>query len=268
MSSDTARAPKARSAQRSALVTLLRGHGSPRLYLRALITGVGWSLLIVFLYPYALDIAGVDGSLRYLGLVLLVLVAFAAYRALRAFGRVLWHFGLVWLAAGLLVIFLALATTRLRSGVASTWPDAASMVVAYAEAWLDRRAGQLAAAPGDIYTAATGQPPPWRPKPTAVLDPVTLERTANDEQLVLASESEPDGITRGALVQVVTKGADTTILRATPDASARKLDNIVRGALMIVVDGPRKSGDTIWWKVSAPEHEGWCLADALTLVSR
>ena len=268
MTADAPRASKTPPAQRSALLTLLRGRGSPRLYLGALVAGLVWSLLIVFLYPYALDIAGVGGTLRYLGLALLLLVAFATYRALRALGRVIWHLGLVWLAAGLLIVLLALSSARLRAGAAGTWPDAARAVIADTGGWLARRANQLATVPGDIYMAATGQAPPWRPKATAVLDPVTLDHTADGEQLVLPSESEPDGITRGALVQVATKGADTTILRATPDASARNLDNVVHGALMIVVDGPRKSGDTIWWKVSAPEHEGWCMADALTLVSR
>ena len=42
----------------------------------------------------------------------------------------------------------------------------------------------------------------------------------------------------------------------------------LRIALMIVVDGPQKAGDTVWWKVSGPEQEGWCAADALALVSR
>ena len=226
MSPDKIRAATAQSAQRSALVTLLRGKGSPRLYLRALLAGIAWSLLIVFLYPYALDIAGTNGNLRYLGLALLLLAAFTAYRALHAFGRVIWHLGMIWLVAGILVVFLALATTRLRSGAARTWPEAARSVAEDAGAWLERRAGQLTTVPSDIYLAAIGQPPPWRPKPTAVLDPVTLDRVASDEQPVLLSESDPDGITRGALVQVVRSPARLACAPAPMPARAASVPSI------------------------------------------
>ena len=267
MSADATRAVAARSAQPPAFVTLLRGKGSPRLYLRALLAGLAWSLLTVFLYPYALDIAGTNGNLRYLGLALLLLVAFAVYRVLRAFGRVLWHLGLIWLLAGLLVVFLALTTTHLRSGAASNWSDAARSVAGDAGAWVERHASQLTAVPADIYMAATGQAPPWRPKPTAVLDPVTLDRAAGAEQPVLLSESEPDGITRGALVQVAAKSGGVS-LHASPDAGARIVGKVERGALMVVVDGPRQVGDTVWWKVSGPEQEGWGTTDGLALVSR
>ncbi|MFO1372941.1 MAG: hypothetical protein U1F42_11335 [Candidatus Competibacteraceae bacterium] len=101
---------------------------------------------------------------------MLLLVAFAVYRVLRAFGRVLWHLGLIWLLAGLLGCSWPDDYVHLRLGAASNWSDAARSVAGDAGAWLERRASQLTAVPADIYMAATGQAPPWRPKPTAVLD--------------------------------------------------------------------------------------------------
>jgi hypothetical protein len=267
MTADATRASRTPPGHRSAVLTLLRGRGSPRLYLGALLAGLVWSLLIVFIYPYALDIAGAGGNLRFLGLVLLLLVGFAVYRALRAFGRVLWHLGLVWLAVGLLIVILIMASVRLRADVAGTWPNAARAVIVDAGAWLTRGVDQLAVVPSDIYIAATGQAPPWRPKPTAVLDPVTLDRVTGDEQVVLLSESQSDGITRGALVQIVAKSGQLS-LRAGADANSRSVGVVDQGTLMVIVDGPRKTGDMVWWKVSAPEREGWCAADALALVSR
>ncbi|MFO1372940.1 MAG: hypothetical protein U1F42_11330 [Candidatus Competibacteraceae bacterium] len=57
-------------------------------------------------------------------------------------------------------------------------------------------------------------------------------------------------------------------LRASPDAGARIVGKVERGALMVVVDGPRQVGDTVWWKVSGPEQEGWGTTDALGAASR
>src|SRR4051794_28316551 len=113
MSPDTRRAPAVQPARPPTILTFIRGKGSPRLYLRALLAGVAWGLLILFLYPYALDITSMGGNLRYIGLVLLLAVGFALYRAFRAFSRVIWHLGMLWLLLGFLIILLALTTTRM-----------------------------------------------------------------------------------------------------------------------------------------------------------
>jgi hypothetical protein len=268
MKSDMTRAPAVQSARPSSIRILLRGKGSPRLYLRALLAGIAWGLLVFLLYPYALDIASMGGNLRYLGLGLLLLIGFAAYRAFRAFGRVIWHLGILWLIAGILIILLALTATRMRSGAAFSWIAAAESVAHDAGSWIARNADPLVAIPADIYRAATGQAPPWRPKPIIVLDPVNLDRTAEGEQVVLPSQSEPNGITRGALVRAVASASGTLSLHTSPDAGTRAVFKAKTGTPMIVVDGPKQTGKTIWWKVSTAEHEGWCVAEALALISR
>jgi hypothetical protein len=134
--------------------------------------------------------------------------------------------------------------------------------------WLEQSAVQVRTAPADIYMVATGHAPPWRPKPVAVLDPVTLNQAAGSEQLVLASESESDGITRGVLVRATSDNGKTVNLRAAPGTDTDIVKRLKNRTLLVVLEGPKRAGDSTWWKVSDTESEGWCAAESLELVSR
>lgn len=265
-----ARQPKP-SRGATALRTLLTGRGQPRLRLGAALAAAFWGGLIWLVYPYALGIASWETNARFLGLALLLLVAFAAYKLVQNIGRIVWHLGLLWLGAILLAVFVGATAARARASGAADWPSwqgAASQVASGASARIGQFVEGIAAAPTDISMAATGSAPFWRSPPAAYAEPAVLGRRAEAEQVVLSSEQEPTGITRGVIAMAVSDDGTAINLRAAPGTDAAIVGKLDSGSLLFVTGGPRRAGEQIWWQVSDQEREGWCSAELLTLVSR
>jgi hypothetical protein len=272
MSANSATAPRTgKRLPKSTIRTLLFGKGMPRLRLGAILFALLWASLIWLLYPYALSIAAWESNARYLGLALLLVVAIATYKLVRNLGRVIWHLGLLWLGVILLVLFIGVTIVQGRAQDASDWSgwsNAARSVAVQVWRPVTRLSEDLSAVPANIYMAATGSAPFWRPPPAAEAEPVVLSQRANDEQLVLSSEQEPTGITRGVLAMAVSGDGSPIEMRAKPGASAAIVATPDNGTLLVVVGGPQRAGGRIWWQVSDNEHIGWCAAELLTLVSR
>lgn len=257
--------------QSAFLGTVLRGKGQPRLPLWSLIVGLFWSVLTWFTYPYALGIATWQGNLRYVGVVLLVVTALLVFFGFRAFARVVWHVGLLWLLLLLVLVFLTLIIIRGRAMQANNlngWSDSAASVITNGQAFAAGFGNELRALPDDVYMAALGLDPPWRTKPNVVLNTATLAQSSEEGQIVLSSESATDGITRGVLARVAVGGADNANLRRSPGSNAPIATKIADGSLVMVTDGPRVGTGHIWWYITTDDAEGWCDSDLLALVSR
>lgn len=251
--------------------TLLYGNGKPRLRLGAAVFGALWAALIWLIYPYALSVAAWDTNVRYLGLLLLLVVAFAVYKLLRNLWLLLWHLGLLWLCTILLALFVGATVARGRAaGVADWdgWRQVAGQVAADLQARAGSVLGSVTNVPSEAFMAATGTAPFWRPPPSAYVEPVLLNQPAGEEQLVLASEREPNGITRGVIAMAVSDDGAAISLRVAPGADAASSEQLASGTLLVVVGGPELANDQIWWQVSDQEREGWCNAESLVLVSR
>ncbi len=273
MSADAAplTSAKRRVSQLDFARTLLLGRGRPRLRLGALLFGICWLALVWLLFPYALGIATWQGNVRYLGLGLLLIVAVLVVLAVRALSRVLWHFGLLWLTVLIVIALLAATLARGRGeGAASAeaWLAAGRGVLADTGQTIRRSGRDIGSLPARVVMAATNQPPPWYPKPTAVLEPVNLNASADEEPLVLPSESENSGITRGVLASVRTDKGAALVLHTAAGSDAPVVTKLDSGSLVLVIAGPQSDGERIWWKVSYEGTEGWCISDALVLISR
>lgn len=269
MSADTTAKRPARPHNR--LITLLYGKGRPRLHLWAAVGTILWSALVWFIYPYALGIASWEGTIRYFGVALLLLAGLFVYFAIRAFSRFIWHMGLIGLMIVVVVLFLTFTLIRGRTTHAATfndWRHAMTTIGRNTSLVSARAAEQLRLLPGDIYMAVLAQEPPWRSKPVAVLAPAVLSRPAEGEQLALASESDPDGITPGVLARLHGNAGQTVNLRREPQVDAAVTKKVPNGTLVVILNGPRQTSNQIWWYVSTDEVDGWCSADQLTFVSR
>lgn len=262
---------RAAPAGKSWLRTLLLGRGQPRLRVGSVLAALLWAGAIGFIYPYALSVARWPSDARYVGVGLLGLCVLLLWLLLRAAGRVVWHLGLIWLLLVALALFGGATAARARAAGSTAPADlvAASGGVA---ADVGRTAGAVFAqallVPGDLYTAISNQAPPWQAPPAAVLDPMELQPVSAGDELVLASEQEPDGITRGVLVRARTDDGSAVRLRVAPGAENELAGRVDAGVLLIVTGGPRLVGDEIWWQVSDAEQEGWSRSDLLVLVSR
>jgi|GEM_PF-4767582 len=271
MSDEQSRKKRQRGATQGFALALLRGKDNPRLRIWSAIFAVLWAAVIWLTYPYSLGIAVWENNIRYLGLALLLLVTFAAYKLLRNLGRIVWHLGLRWLCAILLALFAGATFARGRALGASDWPGWQSVAGEVATGAINR-VGHfifgLVAVPSDVYMAATGNAPFWRPEPAAYGEPSVLSQRTEEEQLVLPSEQDPNGITRGVIAMAVSDDGTVINLRADPGTEAAIRTKLESGTLLFVTGGPERVNEQIWWQVSDQNAEGWCSAELLVLVSR
>jgi len=263
--------PKRSPVARPWTVTLVLGRGAPRLRLRAILAGLLWGALIWLIYPYALSVTRWPSDARYIGVVLLGVCALLLMLLLRSAARVIWHLGLLWLLLATLALFggATVARARVAGGdlVAELGPGAEAVAADLGKT-AQRTFAASAQVPGDLYTAVSGQPPIWLPPPTTVLDPMVLEPTGTSDDVVLASEQTPEGLTRGVLVRTRTDDGTAVRLRTGAGTDNDITGRVQTGTLLVVTGGPRLVRDEVWWQVADVEQEGWCLSTLLVLVSR
>jgi hypothetical protein len=271
MSDNNQRQQRPSRTESAFIRTLLRGNGKPRFRLGSMLFAAFWAITIWLIYPYALGIAAWETNIRYLGIALLLIVALALYKLLQNLGRIVWHLGILWVGVILIALFADATVARGRAlGVSdwAGWQGVSRQVTSNAYNQFERFIGVITTVPTDVYMATTGSAPFWRSPPTAFAEPVVLNRRTEKEQLVLSTEQEPTGITRGVIAMAVSGNGNTIDLRVTPGHDTAIREKLDSGTLLFVTDGPVQAGEDIWWQVSNQESEGWCTADALVLVSR